>query len=155
MTQLPPEENPFRNYRHTASLAGMPLFVISLVLLLASVQPDNGRILGWSSIVFAVLLVVIIPLSMWIIAHQTRKENPHCQTAIGRRYMTFVFICSLTGVASVAWLAATILKKWILTNGHVLLVGIGAALAIALIGSAILWRILGHRYNPKKNHPNE
>lgn len=133
----------------------MPLFVIALILMLASVQPDNGWILIWSCAVFAALLIVIIPLSGWIIRQQTRKENPHCQTPVGRKYMKFVFICSLMGVASVAWLAVTILKKWILTNGHVLLVGMGAALAIALVGSAILWRILGHRHNAKKNHPGE
>lgn len=140
MTEIEP--NPFRNYWHTASVAGMPLFVSALILMLSGVQP-SGNALLWNSIILAGLLVIAIAIGSWAIRRQARNGNPHCATLVGRRYMQLVFASSFVGVLSVVQLTASVLSGWIRLNIHVLLLGMMGAVALALIGSGVLWHILG------------
>lgn len=140
MTEI--EENPFRSYRHTASVAGMPVFMITLILMLAGIQPV-GSVLLWGVVSIAVLLGVGLSVGLLAVRKQEAKGNPHCATPAGRRYLLFVFVCSLVGIASVAELAILVFSGWIRLNISVLLLGMLASLTLALAGSGILWHILG------------
>lgn len=140
------EENPFRNYRHTASVAGLPVFASALLLLLASVQPSlpgQTPIWVWCAVGVVLMFLVVWGVGTVALRFQTAKGNPHCGTPVKRRYMLFVFICSLTGVLGVAGLAACVLAGKIRLNIGILLPGMLAALTLALAVSGVLWHALG------------
>lgn len=139
------EANPFRSYRHTASVAGPPLFASALLLLLASVQPTvpgQVAIWIWCALGIALALPIIWGIGRLALRRQVAKGNPHCDTPLKRRYLLFVFICTLGGVLGVAALAACVLAGWIWLSIGILLPGMLAALTLALAGSGILWRLL-------------
>ena len=140
------EENPFRNYRHTASVAGLPVFASALLLMLASVQPSlpgQTPIWVWCAVGVVLMFLVVWGVGLVALRFQTAKGNPHCGTPVKRRYMLFVFICSLTGVLGVAGLAACVLAGWIRLNIGILLPGMLASFTLALAVSGVLWHALG------------
>lgn len=140
------EENPFRSYRHTASIAGLPLFVASLLLMLASVQPTQPGHIGiwiWCALGIAIAVPLIWIIGRLALRRQIAKGNPHCTTAVKRRYLLFVFICTLVGVLGVAALAACVLSGLIWLGIGILLPGMLAALTLALAASGVLWHLLG------------
>ena len=140
------EDNPFRSYRHTASVAGLPLFAAALLLILASVQPAQPGQTGiwvWCALGTLAAFIVIWGIGRLALRHQIAKGNSHCGTALKRRYLLFVFICTLGGVLGVAALAACVLSGRIWISIGILLPGMLAALTLALAASGILWRLLG------------
>lgn len=140
------EDNPFRSYRHTASIAGLPLFASALLLMLASVQPTvpgQVAIWIWYALGIAVALPIIWGIGRLALRRQVAKGNPHCGTSVKRRYLLFVFICTVSGVLGVAALAASVLAGWIWLSIGILLPGMLAALALALAASGVLWHLLG------------
>lgn len=140
------EDNPFRSYRHTASVAGLPLFAAALLLMLASVQPAPPGQTGiwvWCALGTLAAFIVIWGIGRLALRRQIAKGNPHCSTALKRRYLLFVFICTLGGVLGVAALAACVLSGRIWISIGILLPGMLAALTLALAASGILWRLLG------------
>lgn len=141
-----PEENPFRNYRHTASVVGLPVFICALLLLLASVQPAVSGTVGigvWCAVGIVLLFVLSGIAGRIVIRGQVRKGNPHCATAVGRRYMQLVFIGTIVEAAGVMALVGCVLTGRIRLNIGVLLPGMLAALTLALVAGGIVWRMWG------------
>ena len=140
------ERNPFRDYRHTASVVGPSAFVCALLVLLAAVQPaEPGEIDRW---VWCAGGIVGAAAVLWVVGRnvvrgQARRENPHCATRVGQRYMLLVFVSAGMGVLGAVGLVAGVLSRWILLRFSVLLPGMVAALAIALIGAGIVWHAVG------------
>ncbi|WP_417152890.1 hypothetical protein [Rikenella microfusus] len=141
-----PEENPFRNYRHTASVVGLPAFVSVLLLMLASVQPAMPGRIGiwvWCAAGLAVLFALLYIVGRTVVRNQTRKGNPHCATPVGRNYMLLVFVCAIAGVVGVAGLVFCVLTGRIRLHIGLLLPAMMAALTVALIVAGFIWRLLG------------
>lgn len=141
-----PEKNPFRNYRHTASVVGLPVFACALLLMLASVQPAQPGRIGlwmWCAAGIAAMSAVLWIVGQAVVRRQVRKGNPHFATLAGRRYMLLVFICAVSGVLGVAALAVCVVTGWIRLNIGILLPGMLAALTLALAAAGIAWRTLG------------
>lgn len=146
------EENPFRSYRHTASIAGLPVFIVALLLMLASVQPSVPGQVGkwvWCALGILVVLPLVWGIGRIALRRQIAKSNPHCDTVVKRRYLLFVFICSVIGVLGIAALATSVLTGWIWLSIGLLLPGMLAALTLALAASGLLWQTLG-KSNPRK-----
>lgn len=133
-------ENPFRNYRHTASLSGPPVFMFSLILILASIQPDGGWLLRMTLLVIALGIPVGFLAGKLSVPVQTKKENEHYDTPQKRKYMVFSFTCSISGLIAFGWLAISILKGWLLINMQVLVPSMLGGLTVALLTSALLWK---------------
>lgn len=138
-----PEKNPFRNYRHTASVVGLPVFACALLLMLASVQPGRIGLWVWCAAGIAAMSAVLWIVGQAVVRRQVRKGNPHFSTLAGRRYMLLVFICAVSGVLGVAALAVCVVTGWIRLNIGILLPGMLAALTLALAAAGIAWRTLG------------
>lgn len=141
-----PEENPFRNYRHTASVVGLPVFAGALLLILASVQPVQPGRIGlwvWCAVGIAAMFTLLGIVGRVALRQQVRKGNPHCATPIGRRYMLLVFISAAAGVLESAALAVCVLTGWIRLPIGILLPGMLAALTAALAAAGIVWRTIG------------
>ncbi len=139
-------ENPFRNYRHTASVAGLPVFASALLLMLATVQPTppgQTPIWVWCAAGIILMFLIVWGIGQIALRFQTAKGNPHCGTPVKRKYMLFVFISSLTGMLGVAGLAASVLAGWIRLNIGILLPGMLASLTLALAVSGVLWHTHG------------
>lgn len=142
------ERNPFRDYRHTASVVGPSAFVCALLVLLAAVQPAvPGEIDRW---VWCAGGIVGAAVALWaigrrVVREQARRGNPHCATRIGQRYMLLIFVSAGMGVLGTVGLVAGVLSRWILLSFSVLLPGMVAAAAIALIGAGIVWYVVGKR----------
>lgn len=148
-----PEANPFRNYRHTASVVALPVFACALLLLLAFVQPTLPGEVGlwvWCATGIAVMFALLWIVGRAVVRMQARKGNPHFATLIGRRYMLLVFISAVSGVLGVAGLAVCVVGGWIRLNIGILLPGMLAALTLALAAAGIAWHTLG---KPKGERP--
>lgn len=141
-----PEVNPFRNYRHTASVIALPVFACALLLMLASVQPGLPGRTGlwvWCAAGIAAMFGLLWIVGRAVVRRQVRKGNPHFATPIGRRYMLLVFISAVSGVLGVAGLAVCVVGGWIRLNIGILLPGMLAALTLALAAAGIVWHTLG------------
>lgn len=141
-----PEENPFRNYRHTASVVSLPVFACALLLMLASVQPRMAGTTGiwvWCAVGIIVMFALLWMIGRAVVARQVRKGNPHCATPVGRRYMLLVFVSAVSGVLGVAALAVCVLTGRIRINIGILLPGMLAALTLALAVGGVVWHTLG------------
>lgn len=136
------EANPFRNYRHTASVVALPVFVSALLLLLASVQSVAGLWVRWAvgtTGAWAVLWAV----GRWAVRRQQRKGNPHCATRIGRQYMRLVFVSTGVGLLGTGALVVGVLRGWLLLRIGVLFPAMVAALTVALSVAGIVWQTIG------------
>ncbi|MDE5945571.1 MAG: hypothetical protein K2G93_08330 [Rikenella sp.] len=136
------EANPFRNYRHTASVVALPVFVSALLLLLASVQSVAG-LWVWCAVGTAGAWAVLWVVGRWAVRRQRRRGNPHCATRIGRRYMLLVFISTGLGVLGTGCLVAGVLCGWIRLRIGVLFPAMVAALTVALSVAGIVWQTVG------------
>lgn len=138
------EENPFGSYRQVVGVAGVPLFSAALLILLASVQPGEGGVPLWAWYLFgtAVLTGAAWGVGQLALKRQVEKGNPHCTTRLKRRYLLFVFVCSVMGVIGVFGLGVSVLGGWIRINIAILLPAMAAAVVLALAGAALLGHLL-------------
>ena len=142
------EKNPFRNYRHTASVVGLPAFVCVLLLVLASVQPfaPHGLALWvWCAAGMAIAGTVLWAMGCVAIRGQRERGNPHCATRIGRCYMLAVFLAAGLGALGTGALVVGVLSGWLLLRIGILLPAMVVALTVALVGGGVLWHAGGKR----------
>lgn len=141
-----PEANPFRNYRHTASVVALPAFVCTLLLMLASVQPTpSGATPLWVWCLVGVLLGVGAAwgVGRMAVQYQAKQGNPHCATKVGRIYMQLVFGCTVAGVLGVGALVYCVLSGRLWLHISLLLPSMLAAVTVALILAGVVWRLWG------------
>ena len=141
-----PEENPFRSYRHTASVISPPVFVSALLLMLSFAQPvmpGQTPVWVWCAAGIVVLFGLLWAVGRSVVRYQVKKENPHFATPIGRKYMLLLFISALGGVLAMIGLAACVLTGAVRLTMGILLPGMLAALTVVLALAGILWHTLG------------
>ncbi|WP_304708715.1 hypothetical protein [uncultured Rikenella sp.] len=137
-------ENPFGSYRQTVGVVGVPLFCAFLAILLASVQPEEGGFPLWA---WYLLGTAVVTGAAWgvgrlALKRQVARGNPHCTTRLKRRYLLFVFVCSVMGVAGVFGLGISVLGGWIRITFAILVPAMAASVVLTLAGAALLWHLL-------------
>ncbi|WP_300727871.1 hypothetical protein [uncultured Rikenella sp.] len=138
------EENPFGSYRQTVGVVGVPLFCALLAILLASVQPEEGGFPLWA---WYLLGTAVVTGAAWgvgrlALKRQVARGNPHCTTRLKRRYLLFVFVCSVMGVAGVFGLGISVLGGWIRITFAILIPAMAASVVLTCAGAALLWHLL-------------
>lgn len=97
-----PEENPFRSYRHTASVISLPVFVSALLLMLSFAQPvmpGQTPVWVWCAAGIVVLFGLLWAVGRSVVRYQVKKENP-----ISRRPSAENTCCCSLSVLSAVYL---------------------------------------------------